>query len=182
LFGHELGHFLNEHFTARANVPPAQQEEEADRFAGCAVARLGGEWDVLADLLSRLRREKDELYPNRVQSLEAALQGFRRCGGNDSPPEQPFSLDGPSVNFGCEESQSSTVTYTAPIGYVILNVNADIARSDNTRSRSARIISNDGRKATAVADFRGLDREFFNCRGGGNGTVRIHGTIIRDRR
>jgi hypothetical protein len=83
LFGHELGHLLNDHFDAAKDLSTQQKETEADHFAGCAVARLLGQWADLEDLLSRVRSEKDELYPDRLSSLEAAKNGFDACGGGN---------------------------------------------------------------------------------------------------
>lgn len=89
LLGHELGHFLNRHFTANKSLSDEQKETQADQFAGCAVARMKGDWKSLSGLLTRLRREQDQVYPNRLKSLEAAQSGFTACGGNINPNEAP---------------------------------------------------------------------------------------------
>lgn len=80
LFGHELGHFLNGDFTVRKDVPRRIQERDADRFAGCAVAKISGDFSKLEDLLSRLRLERDSVYPDRLTSIESAKLGFNSCG------------------------------------------------------------------------------------------------------
>lgn len=79
LFGHELGHFLNGHFAYRSSLSRLAMETEADEFAGCAVARLGGSWPALTGLLERLRSETDTDYPSRLKSTEAAKRGFDKC-------------------------------------------------------------------------------------------------------
>lgn len=86
IFGHEFGHFINEHFTARAGIDDKLKEEEADYYAGCVVARIGGSWDSLESLLARLRDEpgssqerKD--YPNRLESTAQAREGYDACKG-----------------------------------------------------------------------------------------------------
>ena len=84
LFGHELAHFLNADFTTRKNVPRPEREADADRFAGCAVAKMGGDFTGLENLLSRIRLEKDTQYPDRLKSVENARAGFKSCTGNDS--------------------------------------------------------------------------------------------------
>lgn len=91
VLGHELGHFLNGHFGVRSSIPRLQQETEADRFAGCAVAKIGGAWDALEGLLERLRGEQhvNEDYPDRLASLDAARQGFEDCNGGGEVPS-PF--------------------------------------------------------------------------------------------
>ena len=102
LFGHEFGHLLNQHYSSRSNIPRIQKETEADEFAGCAVARLGGSWDTLSSLLSRLRREnKDRDYPDRLTSLDAARRGFGNCGGAlIAPHEQLDPLECESLPDG----------------------------------------------------------------------------------
>ncbi|UZX45508.1 hypothetical protein A6U84_25905 (plasmid) [Agrobacterium sp. 13-2099-1-2] len=83
VFGHELGHLLYRHFDLNSNKPLRESEAEADHFAGCAVASDGGSWEQLEEFMHRLRSEKDELYPDRLMSLDSALDGFKACrGGN----------------------------------------------------------------------------------------------------
>jgi hypothetical protein len=95
--------------------------------------------------------------------------------------ERPFSETSATVNFGCEEDASASVTYKAPPGWSITTVNAAIVNSVAAKNQNARIVSNDGSEAVAVADFRGRDRELLhlNCPGGGSGAVLIHGTIVQ---
>lgn len=82
LFGHELGHFVNRHFDTRQDLTLKEKETEADHFAGCAVARLKGNFATLENLLSRLRTEVDANYPNRLTSIESAKKGYADCGGD----------------------------------------------------------------------------------------------------
>lgn len=87
LFGHELGHYLGRHFENRAHIPQKLMETEADRTAGCAVARLGGDLSKVKELFSRLRSESgDERYPPRAVSLAALQEGFNNCGGTSPSP------------------------------------------------------------------------------------------------
>jgi TPR repeat protein len=80
LFGHEVGHLINRDFTgARKSVPQLTREREADRFAGCAAARMGLQFNQVSDLLSRLREENDSDHPSRLSSLEAARAGYNGC-------------------------------------------------------------------------------------------------------
>lgn len=82
LIGHELGHFLNAHFTDRKQVPRAEKEAEADAFAGCAIARLTQDFEPLEDLLTALRSETASvLYPDRFKSIERAKAGYENCSG-----------------------------------------------------------------------------------------------------
>jgi hypothetical protein len=108
IIGHELGHFLNRHFGANESLPKPEKEAQADHFAGCAVARMGraASWSALANLLERLRKDKDKDYPDRLQSLEAASNGFKACGGEIIPPSTSFiftSYEGPLPNLTLSE-------------------------------------------------------------------------------
>ena len=94
LFGHELGHFINGHFSNLARKSRKEQEEEADRFAGCAVAALGGEWDALAELLGRIRTEtEDPNYPDRLKSIKSAQAGFDECAKSRIRPARAGDSD-----------------------------------------------------------------------------------------
>jgi hypothetical protein len=85
VLGHEVGHFEKEHFTNRRHVPRERQEEEADRFAGCAVARLGRDSDNLIEVLNRLRFAPSAEYPDRFKSVSAALEGYKECRSDIAP-------------------------------------------------------------------------------------------------
>lgn len=105
VLGHEFGHFLNRHFSVNRALSVQEKETQADHFAGCAVARMGGKWSALEDLLSRLRRDQDQLYPNRLKSLSAASNGFKACGGSFQPklvyqnPSPPAELKNGAGNL-----------------------------------------------------------------------------------
>lgn len=79
LFGHELAHFLNDDFNPTNDTFDAEMERRADKFAGCAVARMNGEISKVEDLLSRLRTSAGGTYPARLSSLNAAKEGFTAC-------------------------------------------------------------------------------------------------------
>lgn len=89
LFGHELGHFLNSDFSTFTTRTPKEQEQGADRFAGCAIAVSGGDWNAVEDLFSRLRPERSDEYPDRLASMEAVQGGFEACGGAARPQDDP---------------------------------------------------------------------------------------------
>jgi hypothetical protein len=84
VFGHELGHLLNRDFTANSDLPRIELETRADQFAGCAAAKMGGQWTEVVDILSRLRGDTDGAYPGRERSVQAAQKGFAQCGGDAS--------------------------------------------------------------------------------------------------
>ncbi len=85
LFGHELGHLINRHFTTGRSKLRLQKELEADRFAGCIAARMDVSWTDVSGILSRIRDEYDTSYPSRIHSLEVAKAGYDTCKGAEAP-------------------------------------------------------------------------------------------------
>ena len=93
LFGHELGHILNGDFIPpRKNLNLKTKEADADHFAGCAVAKMAGDFSKLEDLLNRLRLESDSVYPDRLTSIKTAREGFDRCA-TAGPTRTAFKPD-----------------------------------------------------------------------------------------
>ncbi|RWL45257.1 MAG: hypothetical protein EOR60_15030 [Mesorhizobium sp.] len=80
LFGHEMGHLSRGHLHKK--MPRLQMEKEADYEGACAVARLGGSWASLSQLIYKIRDDVDGDYPSAAHSLEIADGAFRDCGGN----------------------------------------------------------------------------------------------------
>lgn len=89
IFGHELGHFINRDFIAprMTQTSIARREEDADKFAGCAVAKMGADLKDLEDILSRLRTDYSTIYPDKFTSLAAAKEGFESCREWGTPNE-----------------------------------------------------------------------------------------------
>jgi hypothetical protein len=81
LFGHEIAHLMLGHYTAEKDMAEIRKETQADQWAGCAVAKMGGDFKALENLFGRLRRKIDTSYPSRLKSLGAAKKGFENCGG-----------------------------------------------------------------------------------------------------
>lgn len=115
LFAHESAHFINRHFGSRRNLPRKQMETEADKFGGCAVARMEADFDSLLNVLNRIRKMEDAIYPNREEAIAAAKEGFTDCGGkvetnSDVEPVAPsvtvtassvMEIQGELVRVGC---------------------------------------------------------------------------------
>ncbi|MDZ5448622.1 M48 family metalloprotease [Labrys sedimenti] len=92
VLGHELGHFVQRHLSFRRNIPDREKEEEADFFAGCAVASMGRPWQSMFDLLERIRLETDDVYPDRLRSEEVAKRGYDTCSRTPLPSPQVSDL------------------------------------------------------------------------------------------
>lgn len=96
IIAHEIGHFANGHF-AYINVDSKVIETEADRFAGCVVGRMRGDWGAIAETIIKIRKTVDEVYPDRLQSTDAARAGFEACASASTvarnPPGTPLTAD-----------------------------------------------------------------------------------------
>ena len=88
LFGHELGHLLNRHFTASSKLTRLKKETVADNFAGCAAGVMGVPFEHVEGLLSRIRGDVDTTYPSRTRAIKAAREGYNNClRGRPVPPD-----------------------------------------------------------------------------------------------
>ncbi len=96
IIAHEIGHFANGHF-AYVNVDSKIMETEADQFAGCVVGRMRGDWGAISETIIKIRKTVDELYPDRLQSTDAAREGFETCASASTvarnPPGTPLTSD-----------------------------------------------------------------------------------------
>lgn len=81
LIGHELGHFALRHFYGRRGLSQSTKEKEADGMGACAVAKLGGDWHSVQELIMRLRTDGRNGYPSASESIMVAKAEFVSCGG-----------------------------------------------------------------------------------------------------
>lgn len=82
LMGHEIGHYFQGHFSSASTLTRLEKETEADYLAGCAVARMSGDWKELEEFLRRIRSPfGGGLYPTADESVEVAMNGFVSCDG-----------------------------------------------------------------------------------------------------
>jgi len=119
IFAHELGHLVNKHFLKTA-MPRRDKEIEADKFAGCVVATIGGDWEVLERLLRRLRPEVANEYPSKEDAVQAARSGWNDCKSRAGDASQvPAGLShGDYIGFVVHESQNSgKKTTVLPLPY-----------------------------------------------------------------
>jgi hypothetical protein len=92
-----------------------------------------------------------------------------------------FSHPGGEVNFGCKAGNTASVEYRAPEGYRILKPTVEPVDPRAAKTVTPRLLSNDGRTAKGQVEYFGRDRTWLrNCEGGGHGSVRIKGEIVRE--
>lgn len=132
---------------------------------------------VQADLPTTLEQVRVCKY-NVFNKLEAKLV---LSSVSAEPQEKPFEVFGSDVSFGCEEGNTSSVSYSAPPGYRILNSFVEARHVRGAKSNHPAIDQRDPRKVNASVYFHGRDREWTrNCPGGGHGKARLYGTIIKE--
>ncbi|NOJ39070.1 hypothetical protein HCN58_05520 [Bradyrhizobium sp. WSM 1791] len=100
---------------------------------------------------------------------------------SDQPEVTAFSQPGGVVNFGCEAGNTVSAEYRAPQGYRILNATVEPVDPRAAKTVTPRLLSNDGRIAKGQVEYFGRDRTWLrNCEGGGHGSMRIKGEIVRE--
>ncbi len=87
-----------------------------------------------------------------------------------------FERRSDSVNVGCEQDGETSVSYDVPAQATVLPRAAAWTDIDNVKSHSA-TISDGGGTIVARGYVRGLDKQLFNCPGGGHATLILSGTI-----
>lgn len=91
---------------------------------------------------------------------------------------QPFLIRSSSVNVGCEQDGNTSVRYDLPPDSDVTRHTSSWVDISNIKSQSAQSAI-DGRVVVATGNLRGLDKQFFNCPGGGHATLELSGDISR---
>lgn len=84
LLAHECGHHFNGHTSRDIGNSPLK-ELEADRFAGFAVARLGGSLEAAQSLFRTLPADATNTHPGRSARIEAVTVGWRNGSSGVRP-------------------------------------------------------------------------------------------------
>jgi hypothetical protein len=95
--------------------------------------------------------------------------------------EQPFDQRSASVDVGCEENGSASVTYYAPSGWKIIEAQARWVDASNLKQMDAAVVDKQDLHAQASGNIRGVDNQIIwgvpNCPGGGHATLSLYGRI-----
>jgi pimeloyl-ACP methyl ester carboxylesterase len=86
--------------------------------------------------------------------------------------DQPFSqsISSESVNFGCEQTVETHVEFPLPDGAQDVGSTAHWNDIDHAKSHNA-TVEHDEKFVRAKGSITGVDKQFFNCPGGGHGTL-----------
>ena len=76
---HEIGHHMGDHLRHSGDTAKSRNEElEADKFAGCALAhKTGIDQDMLERILTILSEKGDATHPSRAERQDSIMKGFQ---------------------------------------------------------------------------------------------------------
>ena len=89
--------------------------------------------------------------------------------------QKTFSKKSDEVQVGCEQDNSVTIQYLFPAEASEIDCSAEWVDTSALKSKQGTCLVS-GSIATATGNIRGRDKEFFNCKGGGHGWLRMSGT------
>lgn len=79
IFAHELGHLID-FFINKGQIPQAQREAIADKYAGCVFALAGYPENSLIGLARSIHSMgASPIYPTPVQRVQLIRMGYRFC-------------------------------------------------------------------------------------------------------
>ncbi len=116
------------------------------------------------------------LAGSQLYTLAVAYSGVRT---HTNRVAQPFSASSGSVNVGCEQGGSTSVSYTLPADASEINCTAGWINTDKLKSQNQTACAVTGQVATASGTVYGIDKQCFvacNCPGGGHGNLQIAGS------
>jgi hypothetical protein len=134
-------------------------------FSGLALAFIRAD--------NRISAQKEDQTKTPDFSAVVKLTGERR---SLQPAQVSFRNSAGQVNFGCEESKTSSVSWTLPAGAEQINATAAWINTDNVKGQDQHAVVT-GLTATATGVITGRDRDWtHNCPGGGHGELVVQGT------
>jgi hypothetical protein len=140
--------------------------------------RLCSKWQVLPVFcLVGLVSSCSQPAPPSVQlpsryDVQVVVIGSRKPA---AVPRESFRVSSGQFNVGCGESTSAAVEFHLPPGATDVQTAASWQHTDNLKNQSQNaFVTPDGARATGT--IIGLDRQLFNCPGGGHGELILEGS------
>ena len=95
--------------------------------------------------------------------------------------QEPFEKRNQSVNVGCEESRTDTISYLVAPGTTLVDGSARWDQVDNIKSQQMSKALFNGSELVATGTIVGLDKNLggLNCPGGGHATLVLSGVVSR---
>jgi hypothetical protein len=94
VLAHEIGHHINGDLLINSDYEKSQIDElAADKFAGCALARLGASLDDVKKAALILNETGDNSHPPRDTRIVMAIRGWEDCQAPKPPEVPPPHLD-----------------------------------------------------------------------------------------
>lgn len=92
-------------------------------------------------------------------------------------PRESFRVSSGQLNVGCGETVPGSVQFPIPQGATDVQARASWQHTDNLRNM-AQTVSPSGGVLKAIGTITGLEKQFFNCPGGGHGELILEGSYI----
>jgi hypothetical protein len=106
--------------------------------------------------------------------LQIAVLGLRKPS---VVPRESFRISSGQINVGCGDTVPGSVQFAIPQGATDVQARASWQHTDNLRNM-AQTVSPPNGVLTAAGTITGLERQFFNCPGGGHGELVLEGSYI----
>jgi hypothetical protein len=159
---------------------------------------LGGDWSK-ADLLALIGvlvavigiwiAHRDTAKPEVGNTMAGSSPSSGQPAAVTAPKKRvPRSADVSSgqLNFGCEETkQAKTPEVSFGANPADINPRAEWVQTDNVKGQNQQVTydkdsQNQVRGVLAEGSITGLDKQLFNCPGGGHGTLALHVSWTED--
>ena len=97
------------------------------------------------------------------------------------PKDEPFRVESPNFNWGCEENTGNHADFPVPAGHTVLDKSAGWADLGGRWENHGCSVSDTGGRVVGECHVRGGNKDCFvvgcNCPGGGHGRVAVWGTM-----
>ena len=101
VLAHEIGHHFNGHtLTGTDKSKRTMEELDADKFAGCALRRMGAVEEDIQKAITFLKEEGSTTHPPRKARLLSTIRGWEDC---NAPPEGQKE---------CDKKNTGNITFT----------------------------------------------------------------------
>jgi hypothetical protein len=154
-------------------------------LVGVLVAVLGI-WVAHRDTARPEDGEADEIHNPSVGSGESQTKGTGTGRLATKAVTRNADVSSGQVNFGCEESQQvKTPEVFFGANARDIQPRTEWVQTDNAKNQNQQVIydrngGTDVRGVLAQGSITGLDKQVFNCPGGGHGSLALHVTWTED--
>ncbi len=110
--------------------------------------------------------------PPEKFDVQVTVNGTRKLTVS---PRNSFRISSGQLNVGCGDSANTSVQWPIPAGATDIQPTASWQHTDNLKGQSQQTVINGG-AVVATGGITGLDKQLFNCPGGGHGELVLEGS------